>query len=139
MHVLTDLGVTLAYAAAGIVLMTVGYVLVDLITPGKLGDLIWRQRNPNAAIVLASNIIAVGTIIVAAIVASADNFVSGILSTLGYGALGLAVMALAFFALDLLTPGKLGDILMDPQPTPAAWISATIHVVLGAIIAVAIV
>ena len=138
MHVLTEIGIVLAYAAAGIVLMTVGYVLVDLITPGKLGDLIWHQRNPNAALVLASNLLAVGTIVVAAIAASADNFVTGILSTLGYGALGLALMVLAFFVLDMLTPGKLGEILMDPQLTPAAWISGVIHVVLGAIIAAAI-
>jgi uncharacterized membrane protein YjfL (UPF0719 family) len=139
MHVLTDLGVTLAYAAAGILLMAIGYVLVDVITPGNLGDLIWHQRNPNAAIVLASSIIASGTIVVAAIVASADNFLTGILSTLGYGVLGLIVMVIAFYALDMLTPGKLGDILVDPKLTPAAWISATVHVVLGAIIATAII
>jgi hypothetical protein len=138
MHVLTDFGVTLAYAAAGIVLMAIGYVLVDVMTPGKLGDLIWQQRNPNAAIVLASSIIATGTIVIAAIVASANNFVAGILSTLGYGVLGLIVMAVAAYALDMLTPGKLADILVDPKLTPAAWISGTVHVVLGAIIATAI-
>jgi len=138
MHVLTDFGITLAYAAAGIVLMAFGYVLVDLMTPGKLGELIWHQRNPNAAIVLGSSIIATGTITVAAIVASANNFVAGILSTLGYGALGLVVLVAAFYALDMLTPGKLGDILVDPKLTPAAWISGIVHVVLGAIIAAAI-
>jgi uncharacterized membrane protein YjfL (UPF0719 family) len=138
MHVLTDFGVTLAYAVVGIALMAVGYVIVDVLTPGKLGELIWHQRNPNAAIVLASSIIATGTVVIAAIVASADNFVSGLLSTLGYGVLGLIVLAAAFYALDMLTPGKLGDILVDPKLTPAAWISATIHVVLGAIVAAAI-
>jgi len=107
-------------------------------TPGKLGELIWHQRNPNAAIVLGSSIIATGTITVAAIVASANNFVAGILSTLGYGALGLVVLVAAFYALDMLTPGKLGDILVDPKLTPAAWISGIVHVVLGAIIAAAI-
>src|SRR5438034_5449130 len=112
--------------------MAIGYVLVDVMTPGKLGELIWQQRNPNAAIVLASSILATGTIVIAAIVASANNFVAGILSTLGYGVLGLIVMVVAAYALDMLTPGKLADILVDPKLTPAAWISATVHLVLGA-------
>ncbi len=134
----TDLLVTLAYGALGVLLMAIGYALVDLTTPGRLRDLIWRDRNHNAALLLASNLVGVGIVVVAAIVASADDVVAGLVSTVAYGLLGLVLMAVAFVLLDMATPGRLGEILVDPQPHPATWISAVIHVATGAIIAAAI-
>jgi uncharacterized membrane protein YjfL (UPF0719 family) len=134
----TDLLVTLAYGAVGVLLMAVGYVLVDAATPGRLRDLIWTDRNRNAALLLASNLAGVGIIVVAAIAASADDFVTGIVGAAAYGVLGLAIMAGAFVLLDLATPGKLGELLVDPQPHPATWVSAVVHLATGGIIAAAI-
>ncbi|MEV0004276.1 DUF350 domain-containing protein [Micromonospora sp. NPDC050980] len=137
-HLVTDLLVTLAYGVVGVVLMAVGYLLVDLATPGKLHELIWGQRNRNATLLLASNLLGVGTVVVAAIVASADDFTLGLVGAAAYGILGLVIMAAAFVLLDVATPGKLGELLVDPEPHPAVWISATVHVATGAIIAAAI-
>jgi uncharacterized membrane protein YjfL (UPF0719 family) len=134
----TDLLVTLAYGVVGVVLMAVGYALVDVATPGKLHELIWVERNRNAALLLASNLAGVGIIVVAAIAASADDFVLGIVGAAAYGVLGLVIMAAAFLLLDVATPGKLGEILVDPQPHPAVWVSAVVHLATGAIIAAAI-
>ncbi|MBQ1054623.1 DUF350 domain-containing protein [Micromonospora sp. C32] len=138
-NLLTDLLVTLAYGVVGVVLMAVGYVLVDVATPGKLHELIWVERNRNAAVLLSSNLIGVGTIVVAAIVASADDFRLGLIGAGAYGILGLVIMAVAFVLLDAATPGKLGELLVDPQPHPAVWVSATVHLATGAIIAAAII
>lgn len=135
---ITDLLVTLAYSAVGVLLMGIGYVLVDVATPGKLRELIWVDRNRNAAVLLASNLAGVGIIVVAAIMASDDDFVRGIVGAAAYGVLGLLIMALAFVLLDVLTPGRLGELLVDPQPHPATWVSAVIHLATGAIIAAAI-
>ena len=134
----TDLAITLAYGGVGLLLMTLGYVLVDVATPGSLRELIWVQRNRNAALLLGSNLIGVGVIVVAAIVASADDFGLGILSALGYGVLGLGLMAGAFVLLDVATPGRLGELLVDPEPHPAVGVTAVVHVATGAIIAAAI-
>jgi uncharacterized membrane protein YjfL (UPF0719 family) len=134
----TDLLVTLAYGVVGVALMAVGYVLVDVATPGKLHELIWVARNRNAALLLASNLAGVGTIVVAAIAASADDFVLGLIGAAAYGILGLVIMAAAFLLLDLATPGRLGEILVDPEPHPAVWVSAVVHLATGAIIAAAI-
>lgn len=134
----TDLMVTLAYGAVGVVLMGIGYALVDITTPGKLRDLIWVHRNRNAALLLSSNLVGVGIIVVAAIMASDDDFARGIVGASAYGLLGLVIMAAAFLLLDLLTPGKLGEILVQEEPHPAAWVSAVVHVATGAIIAAAI-
>ncbi|MEV0721964.1 DUF350 domain-containing protein [Micromonospora purpureochromogenes] len=134
----TDLLVTLAYGVVGVVLMAVGYVLVDVATPGKLHELIWTERNRNAALLLASNLAGVGVIVVAAIAASADDFVLGLVGAAAYGLLGLVIMAAAFLLLDAATPGRLGEILVDPEPHPAVWVSAVVHLATGAIIAAAI-
>jgi uncharacterized membrane protein YjfL (UPF0719 family) len=134
----TDLLVTLAYGVVGVALMAVGYVLVDVATPGKLHELIWVERNRNAALLLASNLAGVGIIVVAAIAASADDFVLGLVGSAAYGILGLVIMAAAFLLLDLATPGKLGELLVDPEPHPAVWVSAVVHLATGAIIAAAI-
>ena len=138
-HLVTDLLVTLAYGAVGVVLMAIGYVLVDLATPGKLHELIWAERNRNAALLLSSNLLGVGTIVVAAIVASDDDFTLGLVGAAAYGILGLVIMAAAFVLLDVATPGKLGELLVDPEPHPAVWVSATVHLATGAIIAAAII
>ncbi|MEV6366247.1 DUF350 domain-containing protein [Micromonospora sp. WP24] len=134
----TDLLVTLAYGMIGVLLMGIGYALVDLATPGRLKELIWTDRNRNAAVLLASNLAAVGVIVVAAIAASEDDFVLGIVGAAAYGILGLVIMAAAFLLLDALTPGRLGQILVDPEPHPAVWVSAVVHLATGAIIAAAI-
>lgn len=133
-----DLLLTLAYGVVGIALMGLGYGLVDLATPGRLNQLIWNERNRNAALLLASNLLSVGIIVVAAIVASEDDFVVGLVGAASYGFLGLVIMAAAFLLLDLATPGRLGEILVDPEPHPAVWVTAAIHLAAGAIIAAAI-
>jgi uncharacterized membrane protein YjfL (UPF0719 family) len=134
----TDVLTTLAYGAIGVVLMGLGYALVDIATPGQLHRLIWVDRNRNAALLLASNLAGVGIIVVAAIVASADDFVAGIVGAAVYGVVGLIIMAVAFLLLDMVTPGRLGEILVDPEVHPAVWVSATVHLATGAIIAAAL-
>jgi len=138
-HLVTDLLVTLAYGVVGVVLMAIGYVLVDVATPGKLHELIWVERNRNAALLLSSNLVGVGTIVVAAIGASDNDFRLGLIGAGAYGILGLVIMAVAFMLLDAATPGKLGELLVDPEPHPAVWVSATVHLATGAIIAAAII
>ncbi len=134
----TDLATSLAYVGVGIVLMGIGFALVDLLTPGRLGDLIWRQRNGNAAIVLGSGLVGTSVIVVSAILASADEFAAGLLTTSGAGLLGLLLMALAFALVDAITPGKLSEIVCDREPHPAAWVTAVTHLAIAGIVAAAI-
>ncbi|MEU5903631.1 DUF350 domain-containing protein [Micromonospora sp. NPDC047467] len=138
-NLVTDLLVTLAFGVVGVVLMGVGYGLVDLATPGKLHELIWTERNRNAALLLTSNLLGVGIIVVAAIVASDNDFTLGLVGAGAYGIVGLVIMAAAFLLLDAVTPGRLGELLVDPEPHPAVWVSAAVHLATGAIIAAAII
>ena len=129
---------TVAYAAVGVVLMGLGYGLVDLLTPGKLGELIWRERNPNAALVLLSGLAGVGLIVVTAILTSDDAILRGLLSTVVYGLLGIVLMGAAFLLLDALTPGKLGETVTEHALHPAAWVTAVVHLAVAGIIAASV-
>jgi uncharacterized membrane protein YjfL (UPF0719 family) len=137
-ELLAGLLAAVAYGVIGVAMMALGYVLVDLATPGKLRDLIWVRRNPNAALLLVSGLLGVGIILTTAIAASADDLIAGLVGTLAYGILGLVLMSLSFLLIDAVTPGKLGDELASPNLHPASWVSATAHVVIAVLIAAAI-
>jgi uncharacterized membrane protein YjfL (UPF0719 family) len=132
------LGEGLAYGLVGTALLGLGFVLVDVLTPGKLGEIIWDDRNPNAALVLSASLLGVGAIVTTAIATSANDFGEGLANTAGYGLLGLLLMAVSFAVVDVLTPGRLGDIVTDAEPHPAAWITASAHVAVAAIVCAAI-
>ena len=133
-----EVGVAATYGLVGLVLMAVGFVLVDVLTPGNLRDLIWVERNRNAAILLASNLLGVGIIVATAIAASQGNWGEGLLSTAAYGILGLVLMAVSFVVLDVFTPGKLGELLVEEERHPAVYVNAASHIAVSAIVAVAI-
>lgn len=47
-------------------------------------------------------------------------------------------MAVAFRAVDLLTPGGLGAILVEPEPHPAVRVSASCNIAVAAVVSAAI-
>jgi Domain of Unknown Function (DUF350) len=120
-------GRSIVFGLVGIGLMAVGFLLVDLLTPGKLRDLIWVDRNPNAALLLAANQVGIALIVFTAIFTSYDSFGRGLASTVIFGLLGIAVMAAAFIVLDWMTPGKLGEVICTPDRHPGATVSAASH------------
>ncbi|BAJ33041.1 MULTISPECIES: DUF350 domain-containing protein [Kitasatospora] len=136
--ILHGLGAAAVYGLVGLVLLLLGYLLIDVLTPGKLGRLIWAEGNRNAAVLLSSALLGVGGIVYTAIRYTYDDFGKGLLSTLCFGVLGLLLMALAFWLLDLLTPGRLGAILVSTAPHPAVWVSASCNLAAAAIVAASI-
>ena len=124
---LNGAGRSVVFGLIGIGLMAVGFVMVDLLTPGKLRDLIWRDKNPNAALLLASNQLGIAVIVFTAIFTSYEDFGKGLASTVIFGLLGIGLMALAFMALDWLTPGRLGEMIAEVEPHPAAKVVAATH------------
>lgn len=133
-----EVGIAAMYGVIGLVLMAVGFVLVDVLTPGNLREQVWTQRNRNAAILLATNLLGVGIIVATAIAASDGNLGQGLLSTAAYGLLGLVLMGVSFIVLDAFTPGKLGALLVQEEPHPAVYVNGASHLAVSAIVAVAI-
>ncbi|SFS56863.1 DUF350 domain-containing protein [Saccharopolyspora flava] len=137
-ELLAGLFAAVAYGVIGVAMMALGYVLVDLATPGRLRDLIWVQRNPNAALLLVSGLLGVGIILTTAIMASSNDLLVGLVGTVVYGLLGLILMSLSFLLIDAITPGKLGDELASPDMHPATWVSASAHLVIAVLMAASI-
>jgi uncharacterized membrane protein YjfL (UPF0719 family) len=137
--VFSEVGIAATYGLVGLVLMAIGFLLVDVLTPGNLREQVWVQRHRNAAILLATNMLGVGVIVATAIAASENDWAEGLVSTFVYGLLGLVLMGLSFVVIDAVTPGKLGALLMEEQPHPAVYVSGASHLAVSAIVAVAIV
>jgi uncharacterized membrane protein YjfL (UPF0719 family) len=128
----------LAYGVVGIVLLLLGYLAIDLLTPGRLGHVVYMLRSPNATAVVASGLLAIGTITTTAIVTSDDDFARGLAGSAGYGVLGIVLLAISFVIIDRITPGDLGAMMMEERWNPASLITAASHLALGAIVAAAI-
>jgi len=137
-YILEEALACLAYGVLGMVLMALGYLLVDLLTPGKLHALIWTDKNPNATLVLAANTLGVALVVATAVYTSTGSLAEGLTLTCVYGVIGLLLMGLSFVAIDLLTPGKLGAVVTHADLQPAAWINASAHVAVALVVAAAI-
>ena len=136
---LEELAGGLLYGLVGIALLAVGFFVIDLLTPGKLGRLLTEERNRNAGIIVASGLLAIGLIVTSAIIASDGSLAEGLGEAAGFGLVGIVLLAVAFTVLDRLTPGKLGEILTDEHEDPAAaYVVAASLLAVGAIIAAAI-
>lgn len=129
---------TLCYAGIGSVVMGLGYVVLDRITPGDLRHLVYSHRNKNAALIAVAHLLALGAIVTTAIVTSADDLGRGIVEASAYGLLGIVLLAASFKVLDVVTPGDLGQIVTDETVHPATWVTAAFQLALGAVLAAAI-
>lgn len=126
------------FSAVGVALLLLGFVLVDLLTPGALRRQIFLDRNRNASLYLASSLMGTGAIAFTAILTTYSDLAVGLASTVAFGLLGLALKAGAFWLVDALTPGRLGDVLVDPKPHPAVWVSAAVNLAISAIVCASI-
>ena len=136
---LASIGYAVAYSAVGIVLLVVGALALDLLTPGHLARHIYEERSMNAGIALAAGFLGQGAI---AFTTIWTNATSGFGTALGYtvvfGLVGIGLQVVAFLILDLLTPGKLGDMLMEVPFHPASLVNAAATLAVSAIIVAAI-
>ena len=133
-----DLLAGVAYGALGLVLLALGYVAIDLLTPGRLTDVIYRDRNWNAAAVVASGLVAIATINVTAILTSHDDLDQGLAYAATFGVVGIILLAISFVVVDRFTPGELGELVCAPERHPAVVVTVANHIAVGAIVAAAI-
>ncbi|MEU0672142.1 DUF350 domain-containing protein [Streptomyces sp. NPDC006172] len=131
-EILESTGQALLYGAVGLAVMAVGFIALDLVTPGKLFHVVWTDRNRGAAVLLGSQSLAVGLVIMEAIQASESEqgVGRGLLSTLLYGLAGVLVMTVVGIVIGLFTPGQMGAVVLDDRedrPHPAAWVQAGMY------------
>ncbi|MEU6706406.1 DUF350 domain-containing protein [Streptomyces wuyuanensis] len=132
-EILESAGTALLYGLTGFIVMVVGFIALDLVTPGKLVHVVWTERNRGAAVLLAGQTVAIGLVIDQSIRASESEqgLGLGLFSTLLYGLAGVVVMTLVACIVGLLTPGRLGEAVLDDngdRPHPAAWVQAAMYI-----------
>ena len=136
---LVSIGYAVAYTGVGLLLLVVGAIALDLLTPGHLARHIYEERSINAGIALAAGFLGQGAI---AFTTIWTNATSGFGTALGYtvvfGLVGVALQVIAFVVLDLLTPGKLGATLMQVDFHPASVVTAAATLAVSAIVVASI-
>lgn len=129
---------TLLYFAVGFAVLALGFLVLDLLTPGNLRQQVYIDRNPNAAILLGGNHLALAAIVVTAILTSNDSLGQGLVDSAVYGLVGIALQALALRLLDAFVPGHLRALVAEPRMCGAAWAVAVSLVAIGAVNAAAL-
>ncbi len=136
---LASIGYAAAYTGVGILLLVVGAIALDLLTPGHLARHIYEQRSINAAIALAAGFLGQGAIAFTTIWTNATSgFGRALAYTVVFGLVGIALQVVAFVVLDLLTPGKLGATLMEVEFHPASLVTAAATLAVSAIVVASI-
>jgi uncharacterized membrane protein YjfL (UPF0719 family) len=115
----------LAYSGVGLAVLVVGFIVLDLLTPGRLGTLV-MEGNPGAGLLAATGLASLGLILYFAIHFTGAGW-DGLDDAAIFGLVGVLVQAIGFTILDLLIPGKLADHCFNPTLHPAAWVSAGIQ------------
>ena len=135
----TELAAGLLYGLVGISLLAVGYRVIDLLTPGHLGRQLCEDRNRNAGVVVSCAMLAIGIIVTSAIIASEGDLAKGVGQSAGFGLVGIALLGVAFAVVDLITPGKLGDIVMGEEGyEPMVFVTGAALLSVGGIVAAAL-
>lgn len=126
------------YAALGLVLLVVGFYILDFVTPGNLGKIIRHERNPNAGLVAAAGTFGIGLIVAASILGSGGSLVEGLLATAAFGFTGVVAQVVAVLVFDKVIGIDVGGVIAEAKLSPAAVLLGAAHVAIGLITAAAV-
>ncbi len=136
---LAAIGYALAYTGVGLALLALGFLALDLLTPGHLGRHIYEHRSVNAGLVLATGFLGQGAVVFAAIWTNATSgFGEALLYTVVFGVVGVVLQVIAFVVLDMLIPGKLGSHVTEVAFHPASLVLSAVQLSVAAIIVASI-
>ncbi len=126
------------YFVVGVLVLAAGFVMVDVLTPGNLRRQVFVERRPNAVAVTAAMDVSLAAIIITAIHSSSDRLGQGLIDTLIYGLIGVALQGLALVAVELLAPGHFRNDIHSEDFHPAAVAVAVVLLAVGGINAAAL-
>lgn len=132
------IGVAAGYGGVGLIMLVIGGFVIDVLIPGKLREQIWIERNLNGAVFLSSAIFALAIIVAVSIRSASDDLVVGMIDTAAYSLFGIFVFSVTFLVIDVLTPGKLGDTLIEDRFHPAVIVSSVANIAIAIVIAASI-
>jgi uncharacterized membrane protein YjfL (UPF0719 family) len=129
---------TILYFLVGMGVLIVGFYMVDLLTPGKLRQLVFVDRRPNAVVVAGAMYIALTTVIITAITTSYSQLGQGLVGVAVYGLMGVILLGLALLTMHLLIPGNFHEHVDEPTLHPGSFAVALILLAVGGVTAAAL-
>jgi uncharacterized membrane protein YjfL (UPF0719 family) len=129
---------TILYFVVGMAVLLVGFFMVDVLTPGKLRQLVFIDRRPNAVVVAGAMYIALTTVIVSAIVNSYSQLGQGLIGVAVYGLMGVVLLGIALLTMHLVIPGDFHEHVDDPELHPGSFAVALILLAVGGVTAAAV-
>lgn len=136
---LASLGHATVYSLVGMALLAVGFLVLDLLTPGKLTEQIWVHRSANAAVVVACGFLGLGLVVFTAIWTNGEARLGPALGwTVAFGLLGVFLQALAGALLEVLTPGRMRDVLVARELHPASIVMGSAQIAVSLVVVASI-
>jgi len=126
---------TLAYSGVGLAVLVIGFIALDLLTPGHLGTHV-MEGNRGAGLISGTGLVSLGLILWFSIYFTGAGW-DGLVDAGVFGLVGVATQAIGFVALDLLIPGKLADHCFDTlgdRMHPAAYVTSGIQLAVALVI-----
>jgi len=136
--VLRGVVATILYFLVGMAVLVVGYLMVDVLTPGKLRQMVFIDRRPNAVILACAMYIALTTVIISAIANSYSQLGQGLVGVAVYGFMGVVLLGVALLTMHLVIPGNFHEHVDDPELHPASFAVAVILLAVGGVTAAAV-
>jgi uncharacterized membrane protein YjfL (UPF0719 family) len=129
---------TILYFLVGTTVLIIGFIVVDLLTPGKLRQLVFIDRRPNAVVIACANYIALGAVIISAIANSYSQLGQGLVGVAVYGLIGVVLQGIALLTLHFVIPGDFHEHVDEPELHPAAFAVAVMLLAIGGVTAAAL-
>ena len=129
---------TILYFLVGTTVLIIGFIVVDVLTPGKLRQLVFIDRRPNAVVLACANYIALAAVIISAITNSYSKLGQGLVGVAVYGLMGVVLQGIAILAMHFVIPGDFHEHIDEPELHPAAFATAVMLLAVGGVTAAAV-
>jgi uncharacterized membrane protein YjfL (UPF0719 family) len=129
---------TVLYFLVGTAVLVLGFAVVDVLTPGKLRQLVFIDRRPNAVILACANYIAMAAVIISAITSSYSQLGQGLVGVAVYGFIGVVLQGIALLSMHFVIPGNFHEHIDEPELHPAAFATAVMLLAVGGVTAAAL-
>ena len=129
---------TLSYFLVGTAVLILGFIMVDVLTPGKLRQLVFIDRRPNAVMLACANYIALAAVIISAITNSYSQLGQGLVGVAVFGLIGVVLQGIALLSLHFIIPGDFHEHIDEPELHPAAFAVAGMLLAVGGVTAAAL-
>lgn len=128
----------LLYFVVGVLVLTAGFAMVDLLTPGNLRHLVFVDHRPNAVAVASGMYAALALVVVSAIIASSNELGQGLVDAAVYGIVGVLLQGVALVILEAVVPGRFRDLIEADRLHPSAIATAVVLLAVGGVNAAAL-